>query len=80
MESIVKKMLITIALIGALLLVIVPSMNVNFAPNPQPTILADMIQNISVSFSPTTIYLLATGLVCLVLFDIKRTSSPGKRR
>ena len=80
MESIMKKILITIAFTGAILLIIVPSINANFAPNSQPSILVDMIQKISTTFSPTTAYLLATGLVCLVLFDIKRSSSPGKRR
>jgi hypothetical protein len=80
MEIIMQRMLKAITLTIAIILVIAPSIRANFVPESQSSFLFDMFQKVSTQFSPTTAYLLATGLISLILFDIKRTSSHKKRQ
>ncbi len=75
-----RKMLKAITLTGAFLLVIAPAINANFAPYSQQSILIAMTQQVTIAFSPTAAYLLATGLISLVISDIRRTPNRKKRR
>jgi len=80
METIMQRMLKAITLTIAIILVIAPSIKANFVPDSQPSFLFDMFQKVSAQFSPTTAYLLATGLISLILFDIKRASTSKKKQ
>jgi len=80
MENIMRKMLKAITLTGAFLLVIAPVINANFTPYSQQSILITMTQPVAFAFSPTAAYLLATGLISLVISDIRRTPNRKKRR
>jgi len=74
METIMQRMLKAITLTIAIILVIAPSIKANFVPDSQPSFLFDMFQKVSAQFSPTTAYLLATGLISLILFERASTS------
>ena len=76
MQRILKAITLTIAII----LVIAPSIKANFVPDPHSSFLFDMFQKVSAQFSPTTAYLLATGLISLILFDIKRATTSKKKQ
>lgn len=73
MEMIMRKILKAIALTGAIILVIAPSIKANFVPSAETSILMDIFQKINTAISPTTAYLFAIGIISLIVFDKRGT-------
>lgn len=78
MEIVLKRILKAVAITGALLLIIVPSIEAGFVPGSQESVLTAVFHKVALPFSPTAAYLLATGLIALVLLDTRRPSARKK--
>ena len=74
MEIVLKRILKAVAVSGAFLLIIVPTIEAGFVPGSHKSFLTAIFQKVALPISPTAAYLLATGLIALVLLDTRGTS------